>query len=94
MKKFIVISIVIAAAIAIFAAVALSSDLPQPEETVTPAVEQKQIDPKGVKFSPQTLKTPKIRALDKEKLKKAMKKMKEKQEKDPNYHKKGESCGE
>lgn len=94
MKKVIVISIVIAAAIAVFAAVALSSDLPKPAETAKPAVEQNQIGPKDVKFSTKTLKTPKIRALDKEKLKEVMKKMKEKNEKDPNYHKKGESCGE
>jgi len=93
MKKVIVISIVIVAAIAIFAAVALKSDISVPEAAEKAAVEQQQLEPKDLKIPPKTIKTPKIMTLDKEKLKEVMKKMKEK-EKDPNYHKKGESCGE
>lgn len=40
MKKFIVISIVIAAAIAVFAAVALKDGIPQTAETAKPAAEK------------------------------------------------------
>ena len=102
MKKIIVIAIIIAAAVAIFAVVAGQKDLGKSAENVKAPVEQtvnKSEDlKKDVKMPLKTMKMQKIKLIDKEKLRKNIKEMKEKKgEKSDNtlnLPEKRESCGE
>lgn len=101
MKKIIVIAIFIAVAIAIFAVVAGQADLGKSAEKVEVAVEKKVKSEdlkKDVKMPLKTMKMQKIKLIDKEKLRKNIKEMKEKKgEKSDNtlnLPEKRESCGE
>jgi len=96
MKKIVVVSIVIAVFAAVFAVLAVQTDFFKSSEAVKPVVEQKHDTniEKNVKILPKTMKLQKIKVLDKEKLKEAVKKMKENRDKDPDFKKKHESCGE
>ncbi|MBQ4438512.1 hypothetical protein II898_06510 [bacterium] len=101
MKKIVIISIIIAAAVAIFAVVAGKNDAFNPVEAENPAVEKKiesENLKKDIKVPVRAIKMQKIKLIDKEKFKENLKKMKEKQGKNPDnapdFQKKGESCGE
>lgn len=93
MKKVIVILIIIAAAVAIFAVVAGQNDLAKPAEKVEAPVEQK-IRPeelkKNVKFPVKAVKIPKLN-LDKSKFRKSVKKSKEE---NPDFNQNQKKCGE
>jgi len=97
MKKVLVILIVIAAAVAIFAVVAGQNDIAEPVKKAESAVEKK-VEPEGLKKPVKFMKMQKIKLIDKEKLKENLKKKKEKQDQNPdktvNFPKKRESCGE
>ena len=92
MKKVIVILIVIAAAVAIFAVVAGQNDIAGSAEKAESAVEQK-VRPeelqKNVKFPIKTVKIPKLN-IDKEKQKKKQKS----KEENPDFNQKQKKCGE
>ena len=95
MKKVVIVSI-IAAVFAVLAVVAAETGFFKSAEVEKPSVrqeiEQKNIE-KTIKFVPK-MKIQKIQTIDRNKLREAAKKIKEQQEKDPDFRKKGEKCGE
>lgn len=94
MKKIIIISAIIVALAAVFAVFAVKTDLFKSAETKQDVLEEKN----KVKNLNMPAKFPSkiqgnIRFMDKEKFREAVKKIKEKQEKDPDSKSQGGSCG-
>jgi hypothetical protein len=96
MKKVVIISIIIVLTVVVFAVFAVKTDIFKAAETEKTAVEQndapKNIE-NNVKIPVRALKIQKIQTLDKAKLREAVKKIKEKREKNPDYQPNGGSCG-
>lgn len=91
MKKIIIISVIVAALAAVFAVFAVKTDLFKSAEVKKEVIEQ---DVKVKKINrPVKMNMGQIRFIDKETLRKAAKKVKEKQEKDPDSKSHGGSCG-
>lgn len=95
MKKVVII-LIIAAAVAVFALVAGRNDVFKSVETEKTAIEKK-IEPhelkRDVKMPIKSLKIQRIKPIDKEKIKENIKKLKEKEGQNPDSPKNSESCG-
>lgn len=95
MKKVVIVSIIIAVA-AILAVFVAETGFFNSAEVEKPAVMQeigrKDLE-KNVKIAPK-MKMPKIKTIDRAKLKESLKKRKEKQEKAPNFQENYKKCGE